>query len=97
LGNKGRWEYLQAIYKRYRKVGRRRTKPGYLLKHHIPVKTVRWDVATPGFTEVDRVSHSGNSASGVRTYSERHGHSQYLDGIAGVAGTRGRGRATGLK
>jgi len=28
------------------------------------VKTDRWDVATPGFTEVDLVSHSGNSASG---------------------------------
>ena len=41
-----------------------RTKPGYLLKHHIPVKTDRWDVASPGFTEVDLVSHSGNSASG---------------------------------
>jgi len=41
-----------------------RTKPGYLLKHHIPVKTDRWDVQTPGFTEVDLVSHSGNSASG---------------------------------
>jgi transposase InsO family protein len=41
-----------------------RTKPGYLLKHHIAVKTDRWDVGTPGFTEVDLVSHSGNSASG---------------------------------
>ncbi len=41
-----------------------RTKPGYLLKHQIPVKTDRWDVASPGFTEVDLVSHSGNSASG---------------------------------
>ena len=41
-----------------------RTKPGYLLKHHIPVKTDRWDVHHPGFTEVDLVSHSGNSASG---------------------------------
>jgi len=28
------------------------------------VKTDRWDVASPGFTEVDLVSHSGNSASG---------------------------------
>jgi hypothetical protein len=44
-----------------------RTKPGYLLKHHIPVKTDRWDVATPGFTEVDLVSHSGNSASGLQS------------------------------
>jgi hypothetical protein len=41
-----------------------RTKPGYLLKHHIPVKTDRWDVDRPGFTETDLVSHSGNSASG---------------------------------
>jgi transposase InsO family protein len=41
-----------------------RTKPGYLLKHQIPVKTDRWDVQNPGFTEVDLVSHSGNSASG---------------------------------
>jgi transposase InsO family protein len=41
-----------------------RTKPGYLLKHHIPVKTDRWDVQSPGFTEVDLVSHSGHSASG---------------------------------
>jgi transposase InsO family protein len=41
-----------------------RTKPGYLLKHHIAVKTDRWDVQSPGFTEIDLVSHSGNSASG---------------------------------
>ena len=46
-----------------------RTKPGYLLKHHIPVKTDRWDVQTPGFTEVDLVSHSGNSASGESAHS----------------------------
>jgi hypothetical protein len=41
-----------------------RTKPGTLLKHHIPVKTDSWDVQAPGFTEVDLVSHSGNSADG---------------------------------
>jgi transposase InsO family protein len=46
-----------------------RTKPGYLLKHHIPVKTDRWDVQSPGFTEVDLVSHSGNSASGEFAHS----------------------------
>jgi len=40
------------------------TKPGTLLKHHIPIKTDSWDVQTPGFTEIDLVSHSGNSASG---------------------------------
>lgn len=46
-----------------------RTKPGYLLKHQIPVKTDRWDVHRPGFTEVDLVAHSGNSASGEFAHS----------------------------
>ncbi len=46
-----------------------RTKPGTLLKHHIPLKTDRWDVATPGFTEIDLVSHSGNSADGEFVHS----------------------------
>lgn len=46
-----------------------RTRPGYLLKQHIPVKTDRWDVQNPGFTEVDLVSHSGNSASGEFAYT----------------------------
>src|SRR5919108_432875 len=41
-----------------------RTKPGTLLKHHIPVKTDHWDVTTPGFTEMDLVAHSGDSADG---------------------------------
>ena len=41
-----------------------RTKPGTLLKHHIPIKTDSWDVNAPGFTEIDLVSHCGNSASG---------------------------------
>jgi transposase InsO family protein len=46
-----------------------RTKPGYLLKHHIPVKTDSWDVHVPGFTEVDLVSHSGNSGAGEFAHS----------------------------
>ncbi len=46
-----------------------RTKPGTLLKHHIPIKTDCWDVSTPGFTEVDLVSHSGNSADGEFLHS----------------------------
>ena len=41
-----------------------RTKPGTLLKQQIPVKTDRWDVQVPGFTEIDLVSHSGASAAG---------------------------------
>jgi hypothetical protein len=55
-----------------RKVRRRlygRTKPGMLLKHQIPLKTDHWDVEAPGFTEIDLVSHSGNSAAGDFCYS----------------------------
>jgi len=55
-----------------RALGRRiygRTKPGTLLKHHIPIKTHAWDVHTAGFAEIDLVSHSGNNASGEFIYS----------------------------
>jgi hypothetical protein len=59
---KGKWTQLKT-----RLYGR--TKPGTLLKHHIPIKTDNWDVKTPGFTEIDLVSHSGNSASGEFLHS----------------------------
>jgi len=73
-----------------------RTKPGYLLKHHIPVKTDRWDVQTPGFTEVDLVSHSGNSASGefAHTLNVTDIHTTWTESGA-VLGRRGR--AAGFK
>src|SRR2546429_1042381 len=75
-----------------------RTKPGYLLKHHIPVKTDRWDVQTPGFTEADLVSHSGHSASGEFAHTLNvNRHADHLDGVDGGAGTRGRARTTGVK
>jgi len=41
-----------------------RTKPGLLLKHQIAIRTESWDVRGPGFTEIDLVSHSGNSGAG---------------------------------
>ena len=46
-----------------------RTKPGTLLKHHIPLRTDRWDVTTPGFTEIDLVSHSGPMGEGDCLFS----------------------------
>lgn len=46
-----------------------RTKPGTLLKHHIPIKTDHWDVTCPGFTEIDLVSHSGDCATGEFAHS----------------------------
>ncbi|MBI3002937.1 MAG: DDE-type integrase/transposase/recombinase [candidate division NC10 bacterium] len=46
-----------------------RTKPGTLLKHHIPLKTDRWDVTTPGFTEIDLVAHAGERGDGEFLHS----------------------------
>jgi len=45
------------------------TKPGTLLKHHIPLRTDRWDVTVPGFTEIDLVAHSGDCADGEFAHS----------------------------
>jgi hypothetical protein len=46
-----------------------RTKPGSLLKHHIPLKTDQWDVTVPGFTELDLVAHCGDRADGEFAHS----------------------------
>src|SRR5262249_54231798 len=46
-----------------------RTKPGTLLKHHIPLKTDHWDVAVSGFTELDLVAHAGHRAGGEVAHS----------------------------
>ncbi len=41
------------------------TKPGSLLKSHIPVRTwADWDDAQPGFVEIDLVSHHSGNAAG---------------------------------
>jgi len=43
--------------------GRSTTRPGTLLKHHIPVRTFAdWNDVQPGFCEVDLVAHDGGSA-----------------------------------
>jgi len=41
-----------------------RTKPGTLLRREIPIQTAAWRTGSPGFTEMDLVSHSGADASG---------------------------------
>lgn len=45
--------------------GRSTTRPGTLLKHHIPIRTFAdWSDVRPGFCEVDLVAHDGGSAFG---------------------------------
>jgi hypothetical protein len=60
---------LQPFKKELRKRQYGRTKPGTLLKHQIPLKTDRWDVQVPGFTEIDLVAHSGDRADGDFVHS----------------------------
>ena len=48
---------LKPIRHLYRGKGRCTTKPGLLLKRHIPIKTNQWDESRPGFLETDTVAH----------------------------------------
>lgn len=45
------------------------TKPGSLLKKHIPVKTNQWNETAPGFVEADTVAHCGTSLMGSFVWS----------------------------
>jgi len=49
---------------RCNKIGFATTKPGAIIKKHIPIKTNQWDEQVPGFLEADTVAHCGNSAAG---------------------------------
>jgi transposase InsO family protein len=60
---------LQSYKRQLKRKMYGRTRPGTLLKHHIPIKTDSWDVKTPGYAEIDLVSHSGDSASGDFVYT----------------------------
>jgi len=55
---------LKLYRVRYRDKGRCSTKPGLLLKSHIPIKTNQWDEKKPGFIEADTVAHCGTSLAG---------------------------------
>ncbi len=45
------------------------TKPGTLLKKHIPLQGCIWDTAIPGFVEADTVAHCGDSLAGDFVWS----------------------------
>lgn len=45
------------------------TKPGKILKKHIPVKTDQWNETKPGFLEADTVAHCGMSLVGSFAWS----------------------------
>jgi hypothetical protein len=50
--------------------GRSYTRPGTLLKYHVPVRTFAdWSDLRPGFCEVDLVAHDGGSAFGEYAFT----------------------------
>ncbi len=56
---------LMPVRAEYTRHGRATTKPGTLLRRHIPVKTNQWDESRPGFLEADTVAHCGSSTEGI--------------------------------
>ena len=48
-----------------RKHGLCTTKPGSLLKQHVPINTDQWDETRPGFLEADTVAHCGTTTEGM--------------------------------
>jgi hypothetical protein len=60
---------LRPVRGRYSKFGLATTKPGSLLKKHIPIKTNQWNEHVPGFLEADTVAHCGSSVAGMFVYT----------------------------
>jgi hypothetical protein len=56
---------LKPVRAQYTNHGRATTKPGTLLRKHIPVKTSQWDELRPGFLEADTVAHCGTTTEGI--------------------------------
>lgn len=55
---------LKRIRKKHKRVNISTTKPGTLLRKHIPIKTNQWEEFRPGFLEADTVAHCGGCAEG---------------------------------
>ena len=60
---------LRPLRSRYSKLGLATTKPGSLLKKHIPINTNQWDEHQPGYLEADTVAHCGSSMAGMFVFT----------------------------
>jgi hypothetical protein len=60
---------LKHTRKKYKRVNISTTKPGTLLRKHIPIKTNQWEEFRPGFLEADTVAHCGGSMAGNFAYT----------------------------
>jgi len=55
---------MVKMRKKIGKLGLATTKPGSILKSHIPIKTGQWDETRPGYLKSDAVAHCGSSVAG---------------------------------
>lgn len=60
---------LSPFRKRYNKIGLCTTKPGSIIRKHIPIKTEQWNEKEPGNLEADTVAHCGSKMSGDFAYT----------------------------
>jgi hypothetical protein len=60
---------LGPLRRNYTKTGLATTRPGSLLKKHIPINTNQWNEHRPGFLEADTVAHGGQSMAGMFVYT----------------------------
>ncbi len=60
---------LKPVRIKYVTRGRSTTKPGTLLRKHIPIKVDQWDESRPGFIEADTVAHCGTNLLGQFAYT----------------------------
>jgi hypothetical protein len=60
---------MRPMRSRFNKLGLATTKPGSILRKHIPIKTNQWEETIPGFLEADTLAHCGNSVAGMFVYS----------------------------
>jgi len=54
---------------KYSKLGLATTKPGSILRSHIPINTDQWNEKRPGYLESDTVAHCGTSVAGSFVYT----------------------------
>ncbi len=60
---------MASMRARTRKLGLCTTRPGSLLKRHVPIATDQWDETRPGFIEADTVAHCGTSMEGMFVFT----------------------------
>jgi len=64
---------FKPIRPKYNKKGHSCTKPGSLLRKHIPIKTDQWNEFIPGFIESDTVHHCGETTAGQYILTVNYG------------------------